>query len=81
MSKRFASAILLVALLSFAPVAGAAPADRGDADGLVGVVQAVWEDLALLLGIGDESQPPGPDGAGEPRSVSAQDNAGPHIDP
>lgn len=83
MSKRiFASVILLVTLLSITPVAAAAPADREiDEDALAGLVQAVWEDLARFLGIGQEPQPAGPDGADEPRSLSAAEEGGPTIDP
>lgn len=80
MSKRITSAIVLVALLAIAPVAVAAPSDRGGAEGdLAGLVQAAWEDLARFLGIGPA--PVEPTGADEPRSLTSQEEGGPTIDP
>ncbi len=80
MSKRITSAILLVTLLSIAPSAVAAPADRGvDECGTAGFVQAVWEGLIRFLGIGPE--PSEPNGAGEPRALTANEEGGPTIDP
>jgi hypothetical protein len=83
MSKRICtSAVLLVTVLSIAPVAAAAPTDRGmDEGGLAELVQVVWEDLIRFLGFRPESEPVAPDGSEGPRSLSGNEEGGPTIDP
>lgn len=82
MSKRITSAILLVSILSIAPVAAAAPAEQGaDPGGPLGLVQAMWSDLARFLGLGTDPSPPESEVGEAPRSVSACDDVGPTIDP